>query len=106
MEEMDDTLELGGNIDLSGFSKVDRANMIIVKKIVGSYAKKLFEHGSNVDKISVHLKEIHHEQGHGKFEVHAKVVVEGRPTTSETINNNLFFALDEVLKKVESQLSK
>jgi ribosome-associated translation inhibitor RaiA len=105
-EEIDDTLELGGNIELSGFSKVDRSNMVIVKKIVGSYAKKLYEHGTNTEKISVHLKGVHHDQGPGKFEMHVKVLIEGKPVTSECVNNNLFFALDEALKKIENQISK
>lgn len=106
MEEKDDMLELGGNIELSGFSKIDRSNMVVVKKIVGSYAKKLYEHGTHTDKISVHLKGVHHDQGPGKFEIHAKALIEGRPITSETVNNNLFFALDEALKKIENQISK
>lgn len=106
VEENDDTMELGGNIELSGFSNVDRSNMVIVKKIVGSYAKKFYEHGTQTEKISVHLKGVHHEQGPGKFEVHAKALIGGKPVTSETVNNNLFFALDEALKKVENQISK
>lgn len=106
MEESDDTLELGGNIELSGFSKVDRSNMVIVKKIVGSYAKKFYEHGTQTDRITVHLKGVHHDQGPGKFEVHAKAVIEGKAVTGETVNNNLFFALDEALKKIENQVSK
>jgi len=105
MEESD-LLELGGNIELSGFSKIDRSNMVIVKKIVGSYAKKLYEQDEGINKISVHLKNVHHTEGPGKFELHAKIIDNGKVITSETINNNLFFALDEVLKKIENQINK
>lgn len=106
MEEINDSIELGGNIELNGFSKIDRSNMVIVKKIVGTYAKKLYEHGNKIDKISLHLKNVHQDQGQGKFEIHAKVISEGKPITSETINNNLFFALDDVLKKIEVQFTR
>ena len=40
---MEDTVELGGNIQLNGFSRLDGASMIILKKIVGNYAKKIAE---------------------------------------------------------------
>jgi len=36
-------IELGGNIKLKGFSEIDNASLIVIKKIVGNYAKKLAE---------------------------------------------------------------
>ena len=40
---MDDTMQLGGNIELSGFSGVDGASMIVLKKIIGNYGKHFSE---------------------------------------------------------------
>ena len=107
IEEKNDTLELGGNIELSGFSNYDRSTMIIVKKMVGTYAKRLNEHNIPIDKISITAKQVHgNEPKVGKVELHAKVITQGNPVTSETVGNNLFFGIDEVLKKIEVQFKK
>ena len=37
---MDETLELGGNIELKGFGSMDKSSMVIVKKIIGNYYLK------------------------------------------------------------------
>lgn len=102
--EKNDVLELGGNIELNGFSELDKATMVIVKKMIGSFAKKLNEHNVELGKITVQLKHIHKEQGKGKFEIHAKVDSDGKIATSEIVQPNLFFALDEALKKIKNQL--
>lgn len=36
-----DTLELGGNIQLTGFSELNGGQMIVLKKIVGNYCEKI-----------------------------------------------------------------
>ena len=41
---MSDALQLGGNIELSGFREIDPASMVIIKKIVGNYARKFSDH--------------------------------------------------------------
>jgi len=103
--EKNDILELGGNIELNGFSDLDRSSMVIVKKMIGSFAKKLNEHNIQTDKISARLKHIHKEQGKGKFEILIKVDSDGKIATSEIVQPNLFFALDEALKKIKNQLN-
>jgi len=34
---MSDELQLGGNINLSGFKEIDSGSMVVLKKIVGNY---------------------------------------------------------------------
>ena len=36
----EEILQLGGNIELAGFKELDRDSMVVLKKIVGNYAKK------------------------------------------------------------------
>ncbi|MBN2880534.1 hypothetical protein JXM83_00635 [Candidatus Woesearchaeota archaeon] len=106
-ENNNDILELGGNIELSGFSDYDRSTMIIVKKMVGTFAKKLNEHSVPIEKISITAKKVHgNDPKTAKAELHAKVITQGNPVTAETVSNNLFFGIDEVLKKIESQFKK
>lgn len=97
-EEETESIELGGNITLTGFRNLDKAQLVVVKKIVGNYAKKMSETAKKFENLSVTLKKIH---GDGdKYELHAKLMDNGKAFTSEVTDFNLFFALDKVLKKI------
>lgn len=94
-------MELGGNITLSGFKDIGKAEMVVVKKVVGSYARKLTESVPKFENLGLNLKSVHKTEGSdGKFEIHCKAMVDGKPITSEITDRNLFVGLDEVLKKV------
>jgi hypothetical protein len=102
-----DSTELGGNITLVGFKEVDRAEFVVVKKIIGSYTRKLSDTVPGFERITVTLKSVHKtEEGHPKFELHAKAIVSGKPLASEVVERNLFVGLDDVLKKVLVMASK
>jgi len=96
----DSLIELGGNITLTGFKQLDYAELIVVKKIVGRYARQLSDSNNNFESLSLTLKEVHTSNN----ELHAKVVVNNSIITSEEVNHNLFIGLDSVLKKLVSQL--
>lgn len=98
-EEM---IALGGNIELRGFSEVDGANMLILKKIIGSYARKMSETIDGFEKLAVVMKPIHQREKSEKYEVHARIHAAGRTMAAETVDRNLFFAVDASLKKVIS----
>ena len=103
MEEQEErsSTTLGGNITLVGFKAVDRADLVVVKKIVGSYTRKLSDTIPEFESITVTLKLVHHkEEGNPKYELHAKAVVRGKLIASEVTERNLFVGLDDVLKKV------
>jgi hypothetical protein len=107
MEEQNDSTELGGNITLVGFKDIDRAELVVVKKIIGSYTRKLSDTVSGFESITLTLKEIHKtDEGHPKYELHAKANVKGRPCVAEAVDRNLFVGLDDVLKKVLTLASK
>jgi len=101
---MDDTVELGGNIRLTGFSELDGGSIIVVKKIVGSYAKKFSERCKKFEKLTLTLKTVHKKEKSEKYELHAKVADGGKDYNAEITERNLFFALDTVLKKLEREI--
>ena len=101
---MEGTLELGGNIALTGFNEVDRGEMVVVKKIVGNYAKKFSEAYSDFQKLSLTMKSVHKTEGSQKYEMHSMLVLGGNQHTSETTDRNLFIALDTVLKGIEKSV--
>lgn len=100
MEE--ETLQLGGNIELSGFSGLDGGTMIVLKKIVGNYARKMSEKASKFERLGLTMKTVHDNQ----FEMHAKLLDKGSAITSSVTERNLFVAVDSALKKIMNKISK
>jgi ribosome-associated translation inhibitor RaiA len=96
-------MELGGNIELVDFKDLEPAEMIVLKKIIGNYARKFSDHVENYEKLSLHLKKA---EGKHKFEVYAKLLHNQKSTNSEVTGTNLFIAVSDALKKVEHQLFK
>lgn len=97
-------IELGGNIELVGFKdNVDGASLIVLKKIIGNYVRRFSDANDDFEKISIHLKLIHArpDATASKYEVNAKLIKSGKPIATEVVNNNLFFAVDSALKKIE-----
>lgn len=92
-------IQLGGNIELVGFKELDPAQLIVVKKIVGNYARRMADSSEGFEKLTVTMKKVHNSQ----FELNAKLMDKGSPFTSEVVDFNLFFALDKVLAKIINQ---
>ncbi|MFH1770245.1 MAG: hypothetical protein ABH828_01680 [archaeon] len=99
-------IELGGNITLSGFNELDHAELIVVKKVVGSYARKMSDTDKKFESLTVTMKDVHKTPKSQKYEIHSKMISKGNPVTSEVIDRNLFVALDSSLKKIVATISK
>ena len=96
---MAETIKLGGNIELTGFSELDGGSMIILKKIVGSYARKFSDRLKDFEKLVLELN----EQGN-ELEINAKLVVGGKETPTNAKGKNLFVIVDRVLKELEKKI--
>lgn len=102
-------IELGGNIKLVGFKDLEPLKLIVVKKMIGTYAKKISDHVAEFQELSLHLKPIHEnpdKENNIKYELQAKVIIEGKPYNSEITDFNLFFAIDKVLTKLTEVVEK
>ena len=106
MDKNEDLLQLGGNIQLAGFRALDGAQMTVLKKIVGSHVKKYNDLCENFQSLNLTMKPVHKTEQNALYELHAKCMDNGKPITSEGTDRNLFLALDVVLKKIESEISK
>ena len=104
MEAGSDDVELGGNIILSGFREIDGATMIILKKIVGNYAKKFSERCANFEKLILTIKTVHRTEKSEKYEMHGKLLHDGKQNFAEEIDRNLFVAADKILKRLENSI--
>ena len=93
-------LKLGGNILLSGFS-LEPIEMIVVKKIVGHYAKKIGEKTSYKE-IRVRLRQAQKNQSflHG---ININVPLDKGTLTCEVEDKNLYSGLSSALEKIYSQ---
>ncbi len=103
---MTDALQLGGNIELSGFREIEPAGMVIVKKIVGNYARRFSSQLTGFEKLSLSMKPVHEIEASKKFEVRGMVVGNGKTYTSEMTDRNIYVVIDSVLKSIESAMSK
>ncbi|MCD4666264.1 hypothetical protein K8R47_00450, partial [archaeon] len=88
--------ELGGNIKLAGFNELEPGQLVVVKKIVGNYVKKIQDKDINFNELSVHLRKVHSSG----YEIQAKLIIDNQPKNSEVIDHNLFFALTSALNKL------
>ncbi len=95
-------IELGGNITLVGFTDLEPAKLIVIKKLVGNYARRMSNSVQNFENLTVTLKSIHGEDG--KVELHSKLMAGGNHITSEVTDFNLFYALDKSLNKIINSL--
>ena len=90
-------LELGGNILLAGFS-LEPSEMIVVKKIVGHYAKKISEKTDYQD-IKITLKKVEKAKSF-LHEVSVSAKTGKKILASEITHRNLYSALSSALDKV------
>ena len=104
MAEDSDSLELGGSIELSGFSEIDSASLIIVKKVVGNFVKKVSEQNKKFEKLTLRMKGVHKTEKSEKYEIHCVVAIGGKNFTSEVTERNIFVGIDSVLRKVDKEI--
>ena len=102
--EMEDVLELGGNIKLAGFGEVDSGSMIILKKIIGNYVKQLSECNKGFECLKLTMKKIHETEGSTKFDVKAQLMINGTPHNADYVDRNIFMTVDKILKKIEASV--
>lgn len=95
---MNDIIQLGGNIELVGFSILDPASLIVLKKIVGNYART-FSNKTPVEKLSLSLN-----KNDASVFLTAVLATTDKSMTSEVSHKNLFIALDTALKKLERDI--
>ncbi|MBW3019516.1 hypothetical protein KY329_05020 [Candidatus Woesearchaeota archaeon] len=89
---MIETIKLGGNIELVNAGSIDGGSLVVLKKIIGNYARKFSERGA--ESISVAFD---------GTAVSIDVMRNGDRYSSLGEKTNLFFSLDSALKELDSQ---
>jgi len=78
---------------------LDGGSIIVLKKIVGSYARKFSDSSKDFEKLVLELN----EQGN-ELEINAKLIVGGEEKSANAKDKNLFVAVDSVLKELEKKI--
>jgi len=90
--------ELGGNIVLVNFN-LEEQEMIIVKKIVGNYAKKIRNY-QDYQEIKLELKTHKKGKGHTKYEILGSILSDTRRINANSQGLNIFVILNETINKL------
>jgi len=91
------TIELGGNIELNGFDELDKAQLVVLKKIIGNYAKD-FSEKVKFEKLILSMSKEGEE-----YKVLAELTGE-KPIKSELKEKSLFFIVGNVLENLRKEL--
>ena len=86
-------IELGGNIKLEGFDNIEQSKLVVIKKIVGNFIKKL----EAENKVAIILKL---SEENSEFKINAELNLNEQNKISSVTEKNLFFALNNVLTKL------
>jgi len=92
-------IELGGNIKLKGFSGLDAASLIVVKKIVGNYTKELTELHQDFTEL---LLELNSEEN-SNYNLNVNFSKKSGNLSSKANGNNLFFTLSAALDNLSKK---
>jgi hypothetical protein len=105
---LSEDVELGGNITLTGFKEVSPAEMVVVKKMVGSYARQLATDITDFQSLKVTLKEVHKAatNANEKHEIHVSIRYHGHHFEVKETDRNLFVVLDSALHKATEHALK
>ncbi len=90
-------IELGGNIKLDGFDGVEPGQLVVIKKIVGSFAKKVADNKGGFDSFEVYKNE--------GDSITVRIVKGDNVQESNSGEGNLFFSLSKALMQATEAFS-
>ena len=98
---MEEGINLKGNIALVGFEILEPTEMTVIKKIVGTYVKKLNETG---DYKEMRLTLQQHARGKSfKHEIQGLAFINNKRFSSEATEWNLYNAVSQVCEKIYNE---
>lgn len=101
----EESIKLGGGIELTGFNSLNGGDMVIVKKMVGNYVRKLEGMCKDFQGLRLRLKPLHKtEDKVKKFELQGQVIDGGQIYPAGIVEHNVFVGVDAVCKKLLSEM--
>ncbi len=90
-------------LQLSGFKDLEKDQMIVLKKVVGNYISNFSGYG-DVETLSLHLKKISETEASAIYQIKSNLEFDDKKYNSSSENRNLFVCIDDVMKKLETQI--
>ncbi len=95
-------INLGGSISLVGFGSLDQVELVVVKKIVGNFVKKLNEH-SSYESLVMELRQ--HKKGKAFLhEINAKAKADNKIFSAMASDYNLYSCISKASEKILAEL--
>jgi len=88
-------MKLGGNITLDGFENLEPAMLVVVKKMVGIYAKRFSETLGSVDSLEVVRSE---------NSISVRLTSKEKTFEENANDNNLFVTLSKALTNLANKI--
>ena len=101
---MVENANLNSSIELSGFRDIDSSSMLVINKNISNHMKRVSELARKIDKLHITLKTIHEREKSEKYEIHAKIIDNGKIYVSKVTDRNLFVAIDSALQKIINEM--
>ena len=80
--------------------------MVIVKKMVGNYARKIEGMCKDFNGLKLRLKSLHQTGDKiKKFELHGQIIDGGQVYPAEVVEHNVFVGVDSVCKKLVNEIA-
>lgn len=92
-------MELGGNIELHGYVEEQEADLVIIKKIVGRFTKRITEHHDDVEGLAVVFS-----AQEGSQRVEGRLQLGETTLSASSVAKNKYLALDKTLKELEDHI--
>ena len=99
MEQNNEAISLGGNILLKGFQGIERAKLVVLKKIIGNYASEIQKKRSDYEKLAVTLGGSENNQT-----ASIELTAGGNSIAADDTQNNMFVAIGNAFKKLMEKI--
>ena len=93
-------------IDLSGFREIESDVMGLIDKMLQKHKTKLLIYTKKPKNLHITLKPVHKREKGEIYEIHTKVLDNGKVFVSEAEDRNLLAAVDTSLERVLKEIEK
>ena len=91
-------------VELAGFRDIESSSMAIVNKIISGHSMRIADLTKKMEKLHITLKLVHEREKGEKYDIHVKLLDNGKAYVSHFTDRDLFVAVDTALNKLSNEL--
>ena len=93
-------------VELTGFRDIDEPTKDLVDRNITKHLHRIQELTSKFEHLHITLKRVHTKEKGEKYEIHGKLLDNGKVYVSEFTDRNLLKVVDGVIEKIISEIEK